>query len=203
MQTITTYREARGVIVGALDDPPPNEPPEPPKQDDLYEINSDFSEDLLWDGGGEALAELVKMYSATVGSSLGLHDVPVIEFDCNQSELDESGSGQEAESGPEEESGETTVGAKDSEPANQADTDRAETSGVWGKPLPRQPDFQMGETEIEIQGVGVFRHGSGQPIQLRAYPYMRPKTAPPSRKQLQAYREQDHYNSAWTYVHGT
>ncbi len=59
---------------------------------------------------------------------------------------------------------------------------RVEASEVWGERLPCQPGFRMGETEIEIQGVGVFRRGSGQPIQLRAYLYMRPKSASPSSK---------------------
>ncbi len=145
----------------------------------------------------------MKTYSSTLGSSLDFQDVPAIELDCNQLELDESGSGQEAESGPEEESGKPTIGARGSASTNQPDTDRAGTLGVWGEPIPRQPGLQMGETEIEIQGVGVFRRGSGQPIQLRAYPYMRPKPASPSSKQPQAYREQDHYNPAWTYMRGT
>ncbi len=49
-QTITTHREAQGVIVGVLDKPPLDEPPEPSeplKRDDLYEINTDFAAHLL------------------------------------------------------------------------------------------------------------------------------------------------------------
>ena len=56
---------------------------------------------------------------------------------------------------------------------------------------------------MEIHDVGLFRRGSGQAIQLRAYPYVRPKPAPPSNKRPQAYREQGHYNPVWTYVRGT
>ncbi len=149
-QTVTTHREARGVIVGVLDNLPPDGPPEQQKAYDLYEINTDFSEDLLRDGGGEALAELVETYSSTLCSSLDFHDVPEIELDCNYLELDEGDSDSEGESG------EPTSVTKDSEPTNPPDADGAGVSGEWGEPLPCQPGFRMGETEIEIQGVGVF-----------------------------------------------
>ncbi len=178
-QTVTTHREARGVIVGVLDNLPPDEPPEQLKEDDLYEINKDFNEDLLRDGGGESLAELVKTCSSTLGSTLDFHDVPEIELDCNQLQ-------------PEKVSDETITVAKCPEPTNPPDADRAGALGEWGQSLPRQTSFRMGETEIEIQDVGVFWRGSGQLIQLRAYPYVRPKPASPSSKQPQAYREQDH-----------
>ncbi len=169
-------------------------------EDDLYEINTDFAVDLLQDGGEEALAKLVETYHLASGSPL---DVPAIELDYNQFELDESGSGQEAGAGPEEESGELIIGAWPLEPTNQPDTDEAGTSGVWDESIPHQPGLQVRETEVEIQDVGLFRCGSGQPIQLRAYPYVRPKPIPLSSKQPQAYREQDHYNTVWTYVRGT
>ncbi len=131
-QTITTHREARGVIVGVLDNPPLDDPPEPSEPlegDDLYEIDTDFTADLLRDGGGEALAQLVETYDPTSGSPLDFQDVPVIELDCNQLELNESGSGQEPESWPEEESSELTLEARDSEADQSA---RYEPSGGIG-----------------------------------------------------------------------
>ncbi len=51
--------------------------------------------------------------------------------------------------------------------------------------------------------MGTFRRESGQPVWLRAYPYIKPEPVPASRKRPQAYRGQDHYNPVWTYVHGT
>ncbi len=156
----------------------------------------DFVGDLLRDGGGEALGELVKTYSSTMSSSLDFHDAPEIELDYNQLDLDEGDSDQEGvPDGP------TT--AESSEPANPPDMDETRASGEWGEPLPCQPSFRVRETEIEIRNVGVFWRDSGQPIQLRAYPYVRPKPAPPSEKRPQAYRGQDHYNPAWTHVRGT
>ncbi len=203
-QTITTHREAQGMIIGVLNGSPREEPPEPAKpMDELYEINTDFAADLLQDGGEEALAQLLATYHPTSGSPMDFQDVPVIELDYNQLELDESRSGQEAGSGPEEESRELTICAGGSELTNQPDTDRAGTSGEWNGSIPHQSGLQMRDTEVEIQDVGLFRRDSGQPIRLRVYPYVRPKPAPLSSKRPQAYREQDHYNPVWTYVHGT
>ncbi len=142
----------------------------------------------------------METYHPASGSPL---DVPAIELDYNQFELDESGSGQEAEAGPEEESSEPNVGARAVEPTNQSGTDVARMSRVWNGSIPSQPGLRVRETEVEIHDVGLFRRGSGQPIQLRAYPYVRPKSAPPSSKRPQPYREQGHCNPVWTYVRGT
>ncbi len=202
-QTVTTHREARGVIIHVLDDSPLRNPPKPLKpaeEEDLYEINTDFAADLLQDGRDEALAQLVETYHPTSGSPL---DVLAIELDYNQFELDESGSGQEMGPGPEEEPGAPTVGAGATEPTSRPEMDETGESGVRDDSIPIQPGLQLREAEAEIHDVGLFRHGSGQPIQLRAYPYVRPKPAPPSNKRPQAYREQDHYNPVWTYVRGT
>ena len=83
------------------------------------------------------------------------------------------------------------------------DTEEVGASEVWDESIPYQPGLQVRETEVEIEDVGLFQRGSGQPIQLWAYPYVRPRPAPLSSKQPQAYREQDHYNPVWTYVRGT
>ncbi len=99
------------MIISVLNNSPPQEPPEPPKpveEEDLYGINTDFTADLLQNGGEEALAQLVETYHPALGSPL---DAPAIELDYNQFELDESGSGQEVGPGPKEELNELTVGA--------------------------------------------------------------------------------------------
>ena len=117
-------------------------------------------------------------------------------MDYNQLHLDKGDSDREGVS-------DKPTTAKTSDPANQPNTDEIRVLGEWGEPVPCQPRFRMRETEIEIQNMCVFRHDSGQPIQLRAYPYVRPKPAPPSEKRLQAYRGQDRYNPAWTHVRST
>ncbi len=181
-QTVTTHREARGVIIRVLDDSSLRNPPEPSKpveEDDLYEINTDFVADLLQDGGEEALAQLVETYHPVTGSPL---DVSAIELDYNQFELDESGSGLEAGLGPEEEPGEPAISAGALELIHQPETEEAGAAGMRDDSIPNQPGLRVGEAEVEIRDVGLFRRGSGQPIQLRAYPYIRPKPTPPSSK---------------------
>ncbi len=67
------------------------------------------------------------------------------------------------------------------------------------RPGPLEEEDRTGITK----NVGLFQSENGQPVWLRAYPYVRPKPSPLSRKRPQAYRGQDHYNPVWTYVRGT
>ncbi len=94
-QTVITHRNAQGMIVNVLDGLPGKNLPEPPggvETDDLYRINTEFAADLLGDGGKEALAQLMETYHPTLDSPL---DVPTLELDFNQFELDETRSGPE------------------------------------------------------------------------------------------------------------
>ncbi len=105
-QTVITHRDAQGMIISVLNDSPLRNPPEPAgvvERCHLYEINTVFAADLLKDGGDEALAQLMETYHPVSGSPL---DIPAIELDLNQFEVDESGSSPETRSGPEEEPGE-------------------------------------------------------------------------------------------------
>ncbi len=85
-------------------------------------------------------------------------------------------------------------------PPTPAETGVAETEV---KTTSRRPKPQGRENEIKIPNVGAFWQESGQPIWLRAYPYIKPEPVPAPRKRPQAYRAQDHYNPVWTYVRGT
>ncbi len=170
------------------------------ERDDLYEINTDFVVDLLKDGGEEALAQLMETYHPVSGSSL---DIPTIELDFNQFEPDESGSGSETRSGPEEEPREPAVVTGTAESTTRPSTSETGAAEAGGESFPHQPGLQVGAAEIKIQDMGLFQCDSGQPIWLRAYPYVRPRPAPLLSKRPQAYREQDHYNPVWTYVCGT
>ncbi len=100
-QTVITHRDAQGVIVNVLDGMPVKNLPEPPgvtEADDLYQVNTGFATDLLKDGGDEAISQLKEMYHLT--------DIPALDLDFNQFELDETESGPEAMSGSEGEPGE-------------------------------------------------------------------------------------------------
>ncbi len=202
-QTVITHRDAQGVTISVLNDSPRRNPPEPAgvmERDDLYEVNTDFAADPLKDGGEEALAQLMETYHPASGSPL---DIPVIELDFNQFELEESGSSPETRSGPEEEPEELAIVTGTAESTTRPSTSETGAAEAGGESFPQQPGLQAETAEIKIQDVGLFQRDSGQPIWLRAYPYFRPRPAPFSRKRPQAYREQDHYNPVWTYVHGT
>ncbi len=185
-QTVITHRDAQGVIVDILDGLPGKNLPEPPggiEVDDLYKVNTGFDTDLLKDGGDEAISQLMETYHLTSGS---LSDIPAIELDFNQFELDKTGSSPETMSGPEEEPGEpvtTTAPSGSATPPAPAGTGAVEAEI---KTLSRRPEPQGREDEIRIPNVGAFRRESGQPIWLRAYPYIRPEPVPASRKRPQA-----------------
>ncbi len=201
-QTIITHRDARGVIINVLDNLPGKDLPEPPgvvETDDLYKINTDFAADLLKDGGEEAFTQLMETYHPASDSPL---DIPAIELDFDQFKLDETGSGPETRSGPEEESGEPAIVTAATESTTPPNTSEAGAAKAGDESSSRRPSPPVEVDETKIQDVGLFRRESGHPVWLRAYPYVRPKPAPPSNKRPQAYREQDHYNPVWTYVHG-
>ncbi len=172
--------------------------PEPPgvtEADHLYKVNTGFAADLLKDGGDEAISQLIETYHLT--------DIPTLDLDFNQFELDKTESGPEAMSGSEGEPGEPanmTAAAGPATPPTPAKTGVAEAEV---KTTPCQPGPQGRENEIKIPNVGAFRQESGQPIWLRAYPYIKPEPVPAPSKRPQAYRGQDHYNPVWTYVRGT
>ncbi len=202
-QTVITHRDAQGVVIDILDSLPGKNLSEPPggvEADDLYDVNTNFAVGLLKDGGEEALAQLMEAYNPTLDFPL---DVPALELDFNQFELDETSSGPEMRSGPEEESGEPATVA---EPAGSATLPAsAETGAVEMevKTLFRRPEPPEREDEIRIPNVGTFQCENGQPVWLRAYSYIKPEPVPASCKWPQAYRGQDHYNPVWTYVRGT
>ncbi len=140
-QTVITHRDAQGVIIDILDGLPRKNLSEPPggvEADDLYDVNTDFATGLLKDGGEEALAQLMEAYNPT---SDFLLDVPALELDFNQFELDETGSGPEMRSGPEEESGEPAIVAEptgSATPPAPAETEAIETE-VKTCPAGRSP----------------------------------------------------------------
>ncbi len=108
-QTNIAQREAQGVIINVLDNMPRKNLlglSGVGETDELYNINTDFAAGLLKDGGDEALAQLMETYHPVADFPL---DVPALELDFNQFELDETGSGPETRSGPEEESGEPAI----------------------------------------------------------------------------------------------
>ncbi len=192
--TVITQQETQGVILGAL-----NNPSWPDasgllgatEEDDLYKVNTDFAADLLKDGGG-TVAQLIETYHPTSDSPI---DVPTLEVDYNQFDLDESGSGPEAKTSPDREPRRSAIPTEDSNSGSLADAPQTGASETRG-PSAQQPNPQMETPYIEITGVGSFQRESRKlPIWLRAYPDVKPTPAPLADRRPQAYREQDRYKS--------
>ncbi len=168
------------MIIDVLDGMPGKSLPGPPGEietGDLYEINTEFAADLLKDGGEEALAQLMETYHPASEFPL---DVPTLELDFNQFELDETGSGPETRSGPEEESGEPAIVTAPAGSAAPPDPAEAGATEVEVETSSHQLGPPEGEDGTRIPNVGLFRRESGQPVWLRTYPYVRPKPIPSS-----------------------
>ncbi len=107
----------------------------------------------------------METYHPVSGSPL---DIPAIELDFNQFELDESGSGPETRSGPEEEPEEPAIVTGTAESTTRPRTFETRTAEPGGESFPQQPGLQAETVKIKIQDVGLFWRDSGQPIWLRA-----------------------------------
>ncbi len=177
-QTMITHQDAHGVIIDVLHGTPGtslSEPPSGSEIDDLCWVNTGFATDLLKDGGDEAISQLMKTYPLT-------SDIPLMEVDYNQLELDETGFGPEAMSGPEEEPGEPVATAAPAESNTLPAPAKARTVETEAKTSSRRPEPWEREEIIKIPNVGAFRWETGQPLWLRAYPYIKPEPVPVSRK---------------------
>ncbi len=154
--TIITQQEAQGVIFGALNDPSRPDSSRLPGtmgEDDLYEINTDFAADMLKDGGEETVAQLMETYHPTSDSPI---DVPAIDLDFNQFDLDESGFGPETRTGPEKEPGKPAIMTEDTNSNSRADISKAGAAEAGEGPSSPRPGPQKGAAEIEISGIGLF-----------------------------------------------
>ena len=72
-----------------------------------------------------------------------------------------------------------------------------------GEPLHDQPGLRVEEQKIEIKDVGLFRHKTGQPVWLRAYPWIEHPAVPSIRGKPQAYTGQDHHDPTGLYPRST
>ncbi len=109
----------------------------------IYKVNTGFATGLLKDGGDEAISPLMKTYHLT-------SDVPMMELDFKQVELDETGSGPEAMSDPEEEPGEPVATAASTESTTPPATAKARTVEAEVKTSSHRPEPREREDEIKI-----------------------------------------------------
>ncbi len=72
-----------------------------------------------------------------------------------------------------------------------------------GELLPLQPGLEIHDRQIHIRGVGLFRRWMGQPISLRAYPWVERPAVPLVEGKLQAYSGQDRHDPMCLYSRST
>ncbi len=60
--------------------------------------------------------------------------------------------------------------------------------------LHNQPGLQINEKRIQIKDIGLFRCRIGQPVWLRAYPWVKHPTVPSIPGKPQVYTGQDHHD---------
>ncbi len=72
-----------------------------------------------------------------------------------------------------------------------------------GEPLHNQPGLQIDEKRIQIRDICLFRHRTGQPGWLWAYPWVKHSAVPSTPGKPQVYTGQDHHDPTGLYPRGT
>ncbi len=72
-----------------------------------------------------------------------------------------------------------------------------------GEPLHHQPGLQVEEKRIQIKDIGLFRRKTGQPVWLRAYPWVKHAAVPAVPGKPQVYTGQDHHDPTGLYPRST
>ncbi len=72
-----------------------------------------------------------------------------------------------------------------------------------GEPLHDQPGLWIGGRRIEIKDIFLVRRRTGQPVWLRAYPWVKHAAVPSIRVKPQAYTGQDHHDPTGLYPGST
>ncbi len=72
-----------------------------------------------------------------------------------------------------------------------------------GEPLHDQRGLRIEERKIDIKDTGLFRRRTGQPVWLRAYPWVQQPSVPSIPGKPQVYTRQDHHDPTGLYRRGT
>ena len=72
-----------------------------------------------------------------------------------------------------------------------------------GEPLHDQRGLRIEERKIDIKDIGLFRRRTGQPVWLRAYPWVQQPSVPSIPGKPQVYTRQDHHDPTGLYRRGT
>ncbi len=174
----------------------------PGEVDDFTEAQMDFAAALLEDDGEEIAQHIAEMYNPGAEKAHSGQDYPELELRVDGLNLGDSDS--DLEEPPREENTSaapaTPAGTPAREPAPVSEEVEMEEKG---EPLHGQPGLWMEERKIEIKDIGLFRRNIGQPVWLRAYPWVRHPSIPSIPGKPQVYIGQDHHDPTGLYPRST
>ncbi len=174
----------------------------PGEADDFDGANLDFVAALVEDDGEKTAEHIAKSYNPEAEMAPENQDYLKLELGVGSLELGDSDSDLEEsptrESVPAEVSDPVEVPAHNPAPPSE-DVEMSER----GEPLPKQPGLKISERHIQIREVGLFRCRMGQPISLRAYPWLERPAVPLAEGKPQAYTGQDRHDPTGLYPRST
>ncbi len=174
----------------------------PGEVDDFTEVNMDFAAALLEDDGEEIAQHIAETYNPGAEKAHPGQDYPEFKIGVDGLNLGDS------DSDPEEPPREEITPAAPTAPAGTPAREPAPVSEEVemeekGEPLHDQPRLRIEEWRIEIKDIGLFRRKSGQPVWLRAYPWVQHPTVPSLKGKPQVYTGQDHHDPTGLYPRST
>ncbi len=175
----------------------------PGKADHFEGVNLDFAAALLEDGREEIAQHIAETYNPDTEKVPPGQDYPELELAVDGLNLGESDSDSEEPPKQKDAPAGLTRDADTpaSKPVSTPDDIEMEEKG---EPLHDQPGLQIEEKKIQIKDIGLFRRRTGQPVWLRAYPWVKKYPAVPSiRGKPQAYTGQDHHDPTGLYPRST
>ncbi len=172
----------------------------PGEVDDFEGVNLDFAAALLEDGGEEIAQHIAETYNPEAEKVHPGQDYPELELGVGGLNLGDSDS--DSEEPPKEESTPAVTTAPAGTPAREPALVSEEVEmEERGEPLPDQPGLQIEEKRIQIKDIGLFRRRTGQPVWLRAYPWVKLPAVPSVKGKPQVYTGKDHHNPTGLYPH--
>ncbi len=170
----------------------------PGEVDDFDRANLDFATALLEDNGEETAEQIAKTYNLEAGTAPESQDCPELELGVDGLDLEDSDSDLEEpptwESVPAEAASPAKTPACDPVPPPE-DMKMSKRD----EPLPKQPSLKISDRRVQIKDVGLFRCKTGQPISLRAYPWVEQLPVPLVEGKPQAYTGQDRHDPTGLY----
>ncbi len=175
----------------------------PGEEDDFDGVNLDFAAALLENDREETSEHIANACNPKVKANPEGQDYPELKLGVSGLDL-----GGESDSNLEEpsklESASDDVPGPAETPANDSAPPSEDVEMIkQGEPLPPQPGLEICDRQIHIRGVGLFRHRPGQPISLRAYPWVELPAVPLVEGKPQAYSRQDRHDPTGLYPHST